>query len=214
MWDYVPTRFLFSKTRGGMSGVGFGRPWLQGIDRVDPSPPNRQIKHVPEIKLSGCDRRLTCCHMALFRAWIFLEWTTIAARVDRAIKAIQPTWLHRSNGHVKRDSSLFVKIAGASDFDQMATWSAICPSSWRSVERRIPIRQRRQLVEELHYRGPIKPQSWRDWGDFAVESLLVERTAIDESLAPRSTPDRGPIMARSWQNRGKNHGKNWSKIVA
>ena len=61
------------------------------LDRVDRSPRDQQLRHVSEIKLSGCDRRLTCCHMALFGAWIFLERTMIAARVDRAIEAVQPT---------------------------------------------------------------------------------------------------------------------------
>ena len=110
------------------------------LDRVDRSPRDQQFKHVSEIKLSGCDRRLTCCHVALFGAWIFVKRTMIAARVDRAIEAVQPTSPirrprearsashhedhgsigFRSDGHVKRDLPLFVKIVGASDSNQTA----------------------------------------------------------------------------------------------
>ena len=46
VWDYVPTRFLPRRTRGGTIGVRSGRLGSQGVDRVDPSPRDRKIKHV------------------------------------------------------------------------------------------------------------------------------------------------------------------------
>ena len=46
MWDYVPTRLLPCRTRGDTIGVGSSRLGSQGVDRVDPSARDRQIKHV------------------------------------------------------------------------------------------------------------------------------------------------------------------------
>ena len=46
VWDYVPTRFLPCRTRGDTIGVGSSRLGSQSVDRVDPSPRDRQIKHV------------------------------------------------------------------------------------------------------------------------------------------------------------------------
>ena len=46
VWDYVPTRFLPCRMRGDTIGVGSSRLGSQGVDRVDPSPRDHQIKHV------------------------------------------------------------------------------------------------------------------------------------------------------------------------
>ena len=43
VWDYVPTRFLFCRTRGSARRAGCGR---NGRDRVDPSPRDHRSKHV------------------------------------------------------------------------------------------------------------------------------------------------------------------------
>ena len=53
VWDYVPTWFLPCRTRGGTIGVKSSRLWSQGIDRVDPSPRNRHIKHVLQMGSKG-----------------------------------------------------------------------------------------------------------------------------------------------------------------
>ena len=60
----------------------------------------------------------------------------------------------------------------------------------------------RQGVEEPHDRGPIEPRSRRDRTSFAAESLRLDPTTIDGDPGPRSTPDHGPIVARSWPNHG------------
>ena len=61
-------------------------------------------------------------------------------------------------------------------------------------------------MEELHDRSSIAARSSRDWGDYVVESPPFEQTMIVEASMPRSTPDRGPIVARSWPDRGEKRG--------
>ena len=48
----------------------------------------------------------------------------------------------------------------------------------------------------------IAARSSRDRGFCIVESPLLDRTTINGDPGPRSTPDCGPIVARSWLNRG------------
>ena len=52
-----PTRFLPCRTRGGTMGVGSSWVSSRGVDRVDQSPRDCQIKHVPKIYLKWNDRR-------------------------------------------------------------------------------------------------------------------------------------------------------------
>ena len=56
VWDYVPTWFLFCRWRGRVAGVRSSRLWSQGVDRVDRSPRERQIKHVLQMGVSGSDQ--------------------------------------------------------------------------------------------------------------------------------------------------------------
>ena len=42
-----------------------------------------------------------------------------------------------------------------------------------------------------------------------MESLPVDRTAIDERPGSRSWPDRGAIVARSWRDRGSIVARSW-----
>ena len=49
VWDYVPHGFLFCRTHGDTIGVGSNWLGSQGVDRVDPSPRDCQIKHVLKI---------------------------------------------------------------------------------------------------------------------------------------------------------------------
>ena len=48
-------------------------------------------------------------------------------------------------------------------------------------------------------RAMIAVRSSRDRISFLGESSPIDRQAIDEGSGPRSWPDRGPIMARSWR---------------
>ena len=48
-------------------------------------------------------------------------------------------------------------------------------------------------------RAAIAARSSRNHSIFVGESSLVDRQAIDEGTGPRSWPDRGPIVARSWR---------------
>ena len=63
-----------------------------------------------------------------------------------------------------------------------------------------------------HDRGPIKSRSSRDHTSFVEQSSPVDRQAIDKGLGQRSWPDRRPIVARSWPNRGGNCGDLEAKL--
>ena len=55
-------------------------------------------------------------------------------------------------------------------------------------------------------RGAIEPRSLHLQREIKVASLLIDLTGVVEASMPRSTPDRGPIVARSWHDRGKKRG--------
>ena len=59
-------------------------------------------------------------------------------------------------------------------------------------------------------RTSIAARSSPDRGNFSVKSLPRDQTAVDYSPVPRSTPDRGAIVAKMVANRKL----FWSKIVA
>ena len=66
----------------------------------------------------------------------------------------------------------------------------------------IRIGRQRSVVEELHDRGPIEPRSRRDRaaiGEFKGGNRLQ---AIGERSTTYQDFDRGPIVARSWPDRG------------
>ena len=79
---------------------------------------------------------------------------------------------------------------------------AIRSIAWTRRECPISIGRCRQVVEELHDRGPIEPRSSRDLISFVAESLQPDQTTADRDPRPRLTPDRGLIVARSWPDRG------------
>ena len=57
-------------------------------------------------------------------------------------------------------------------------------------------------MEELRDRAVIAARSSRDRTPSAAELPLHDPTKIDGDLGPRSKPDRGPIVAQSWSDRG------------
>ena len=118
---------------------------------------------------------------------------------DRAIEALQSTWLHRSNGH----------IAGAYDSDLTA--------------RKIPIREDRWSVgfrsngvcsvwknstiaaRSNRDRGAIEPQSRRVRRGIVAGRTDGDRRRVSTTIDARSRPDRGG-------NRGENRGKSEAKL--
>ena len=55
-------------------------------------------------------------------------------------------------------------------------------------------------------RGAIEPRSLHLQRGIKVASLLIHLMGVVEASMPRSTPDHGPIVARSWHDRGKKRG--------
>ena len=56
----------------------------------------------------------------------------------------------------------------------------------------------RIAVRSSRDQAAIAAQSSHDRTFSAAESLLPDSTTIDGNLGPRSNPDRGPIVVRSW----------------
>ena len=54
--------------------------------------------------------------------------------------------------------------------------------------------------------GAIELRSLHLQHGIRVASLLIDLTGVVEASMPRSTPDRGPIVARSWPDRGEKRG--------
>ena len=78
-------------------------------------------------------------------------------------------------------------------------------------------------MEELYDRGVIEPRSRcdraaiaarssRDRGDLGADLSPIDRQAIDEALTPRSTPDRDPIVSRSWRKSRRKCGTSEAKL--
>ena len=55
-------------------------------------------------------------------------------------------------------------------------------------------------------RSAIEPRSLHLQHGIRAASLLIDLTGVVEASMPRSTPDRGPIVARSWPDRGEKRG--------
>ena len=55
-------------------------------------------------------------------------------------------------------------------------------------------------------RGAIEPRWRRFWRGIVGDSSPIDRQAIDKALASRLTPDRGPIVARSWRKSRRKSG--------
>ena len=89
-----------------------------------------------------------------------------------------------------------VELSGASDFHHDQSF----------------IGRRWNFVEELHDRGAIEPRSRRSWRGISADLSPIDRQAIDEALAPRSTPDRDAIVARSWRKSRRKRGKSEAKL--
>ena len=123
---------------------------------------------------------------------------------DRAIEAVQSTWLHRSNGH----------IAGAYVSDLTA--------------RRIPIREDRWSVGfrssgvcSVWKNSTIAARSNRDHGSIEPQSRRVrrgivagrtdgDRRRVSTTIDARSRPDRGAIVAEIAAKIVAKVKRNWS----
>ena len=75
-------------------------------------------------------------------------------------------------------------------------------SSSSNDQNRMALRMRGRTPRSWLDRAAIAARSSRDRTSYAVESPLLDPTRIGEDLRPRSKPDRDPIVARSWSNRG------------
>ena len=61
-------------------------------------------------------------------------------------------------------------------------------------------------------RAAIAARSSCKHTSFVAQPSPIDRQAIDEGCRPRSWPDRGPIVARSWPYRGRNRGYLEAKL--
>ena len=73
----------------------------------------------------------------------------------------------------------------------------------------ISIRRRRQIVEELHDRGPIEPRSRRDRAAIGGLTWGNRRQSIGWRPTDGKDHDRGPIVARSWRDRCAIVARSW-----
>ena len=55
-------------------------------------------------------------------------------------------------------------------------------------------------------RGAIEPRSLHLQRGIKVAGLLIDLMGVVEASMPRSMPDRGPIVAQSWPDRGEKRG--------
>ena len=86
--------------------------------------------------------------------------------------------------------------------------------TWSDLDQRIFIGRHGTPVEELHDRGPIKPRSRRDRAAIGLLSASPYFQAIGERSTAYQDFDRGPIVARSWPDRGTSWGENRGHIEA
>ena len=61
-------------------------------------------------------------------------------------------------------------------------------------------------------RGAIEPRSRGLGRENWADSFPIDRPVIEEALTPRSTPDRDPIVARSWRKSRRKRGKSEAKL--
>ena len=110
------------------------------------------------------------------------SWWRTRSNHDRWIFIRRMLWEHR----VDRDP-IFIR---------RPRWSVIRPSSWWYLEHWISIRRRRQIVEELHDRGPIEPLSRRDRAAIGEFTWWNHRQSIGRRSTNGQDHDRGPIVAK------------------
>ena len=186
-----PTLFLPCRTHGGTIRVGFGRPWSQGVDRVDSSPRDHEIRHVHEKQLkwrrSRAHRR-TRGFIKQSRFRIIYEdphadtWTQMGRLIliKRAGMSSRTIFLGRWIA-IKRWTLFTIGHTGSGVRNRPLTGSAI---GWP-----------RRVVEELHDRGLIKPRS-------LITRHGITSTSIGRRSLEHQYHDRRPIVARSWRDRG------------
>ena len=127
MWDYVPHGLTFCRWRGGLAGVGSSRLWSQGVERVDPSPRDRQIKHVLKKKIKWnpsdalpvdtwklLERRITIGRtMLVDKAWSHDRIATLPDQIGRLRRFVEE---HHDRGPIeprsRRDRAAIVTPSG------------------------------------------------------------------------------------------------------
>ena len=93
---------------------------------------------------------------------------------------------------IKRWTHLMIGRTGSRDRDRPLTGSAI-------GQCRQDVEEPTIVVQSSRDRAAIAARSSRDRTSLVVESSPIDRQAIDEGSGPRSWPDRGAIVARSWR---------------
>ena len=201
VWDNVPTRFLFCRWRGCIAR----RIQAQTVDRVDPSPrdppSNARAAKRALVKLI---ERLTSRHVASREApdrHQIKGLEMIAIRRPRSF-AIRGTTrssnTNRTAAIVRNhgDARGAILIGGSSsDRRDLARWEH------RVDHDLIIIGRFRSFVEELHDRGPIEPRSRRDRAATGEFTWWNRHQSSGRSTNDQDH-DRGPIVTRSWPNRG------------
>ena len=82
------------------------------------------------------------------------------------------------------------------------------PVTWSSIRRC------GGAVEELHDRGAIEPRSRGLGREIGADLFPFDWQAIDEARASWLTPDRSPIVARSWWKSRRKSWYTWREIGA
>ena len=157
------------RTRGGSTDVQSKAHCVKRVDAVDTESTRCSSKHVLKKSLSNT-----------------LDGRHVAERgsTDR----------HRT-ATTFRDRRHYAVIQFSSDGRDL---SRPFRRTWSHHDRWIAIGRCKQVVEELHDRGPIEPQLSRDRTSFIAELIHVRQTTFSGESRARSTPDRGLIVARSW----------------
>ena len=206
VWDYVPTRFLFCRWRGDTTYVGSHG---EDVDRVDPSPRDlhqstclkKRFKWYPRWTTRGRARK----HGSASDGCGFLcKWKQRAIARSSSDGRDLHRELHRSNGW-------WWTLPTITAYEIARSWPSPHLKRYRTATK-----TRGRTPRSRSDRTAIATQSSHNRGNFGVESLPWDRTAVDYSPVPQSTPDRDPIVARSWPDRGENGGQSeaiWGKIV-
>ena len=168
MWDYVPTRFLFCRTRGGARSVGFGQ---NGGDHVDPSPRDHQIQHVLKFSPKKSDQRAYLVTRGITR--VVRSPSKGEHRVKLYVRQIVikssdgPPTLHRTVDVFREEPRL------------TRDRSPIVARSWPD-----------------HHRSLSQRQLW--WKLSDLSSIAIHSESDRHAIQTGSPRDRGMIAARSW----------------
>ena len=212
-----PHGFSFCRTRGDAPGVGF---YLNGYDRVDPSPRDHWLQHVLKRGVSGL--RSMAYLATRGRCWSAGSSSNGGRRDHNHHRDLLPSdggrssksWTTRSHDHrTAGDGAPWWWIEWLSIAIWRPRWRAIltihltwrAPSDGADKARKNPtiaVRSscdRAAIVARLSRDcGAIEPRSHLFCGGIAPTWSDDDRWRPRITIEPQSWPDCGPIVARSW----------------